>query len=133
MSKNIFKDMKKLYSKYGFLNSPLTLKRLQFRIKTLQLEEYNELEDALENKNSEEIVDALIDIIVIAAGTLELLKVDTNKAWNEVLKANMNKHRGVKSTRPESGGFDLAKPDNWKSPSHKNNLGLLPEIFKVEK
>lgn len=132
MSKNIFEDMRKLYAKYGFLDNPLTLKRLQFRIKTLQLEEYDELEDALENKDSEEVVDALVDTIVIAAGTLELLGIDTDKAWNEVLKANINKQRGIKSTRPESGGFDLAKPNNWKPPSHKNNLGILPEMFKAK-
>jgi len=122
--------MNSLYTKYGFLAAPITLKQLEFRIKTLQLEEYDELEDALDSKNAEEVVDALIDTIVIAAGTLELLGVDSQKAWSVVNKANHAKKRGIKSTRPESGGFDLIKPDGWVAPSHLHNHGQLPRIFR---
>lgn len=128
---NIFMDMRALYKKYGFFDSPMTRQQLEFRINTLQQEEMDELKEALETNNAEEIVDALIDTIVIAAGTLELLNVNSDEAWSRVWSANMAKERGVKSTRPESGGFDLIKPEGWKGPDHGDNHGDLETILKA--
>ena len=49
----------------------------------------------------EEIVDGLIDLCVVAIGTLWMPLVSTRyKAWDEVLKANMAKEVGVKDSRP---------------------------------
>ena len=101
---------------------------LRFRIGFLQ-EELDETQAAFQRKDAEEIVDGLIDLCVVAIGTLDAFNVDPHVAWNEVLKANMNKHPGVKPERPNPLGLpDLIKPDNWEAPSHKDNHGKLNDI-----
>ena len=101
---------------------------LEFRIDFLQ-EELDETSGALVNTDAEEIVDGLIDLCVVAIGTLDAFGVDPYKAWDEVLKANMQKEVGRKATRPNPLGVpDLVKPDNWEAPSHKGNYGKLNNI-----
>jgi len=105
------------------------LKRfLEFRIDFIR-EELDETETALIGMDSEEIVDGLIDLCVVAIGTLDAFGVDPYKAWDEVLKANMAKEVGVKPTRPNPLGVpDLIKPDNWEAPSHEGNHGKLNDL-----
>ena len=80
-------------------------------------------------KDAEEVVDGLIDLCVVAIGTLDAFGVDPYKAWDEVLKANMQKEVGVKSTRPNPLGVpDLVKPEDWKAPSHEGNHGKLNDL-----
>ena len=104
-----------------------TLKKfLQFRIDFL-MEELTELKNA---KDAEDVVDALIDLCVVAIGTLDGFGVDSHKAWDEVLKANMTKQTGIKASRPNPLGLpDLIKPEGWVGPSHSNNYGFLRKIF----
>ena len=89
-------------------------------------EEVDETNEAIEQKNPEEIVDGLIDMCVFAIGTLDAFGIDAHKAWDEIYNANMMKEVGVKEGRPNPLGLpDLIKPDNWKNPSHKGNHGSL--------
>lgn len=132
MSRDMTDDMYRLYEKYGFLKSQITKEQLRFRVETLQVEELNELLAAFDAGNAEELVDALIDTIVIAIGTLVMLGVNVEQAWDAVLAANNAKERGIKSTRPDSGGFDLKKPANWQTPDHGDNHGVLDELFEVD-
>jgi len=100
---------------------------LKFRAEFIQ-EELNELKENIDIQNPEEIVDALIDICVVAIGTLDAFEVDAHKAWNEVLRANMQKQVGVKEGRPNPLNLpDLMKPDGWEPPSHEGNHGTLAE------
>ena len=134
MSINWVEDMNAMHKRYGTHKAvekltPEQLKAfLQFRINFLQ-EELDELKKAApENQpnDAEEIVDALIDLCVVAIGTLDLFDVDAYKAWNEVLMANLNKQVGRKESRPNPWGLpDLIKPEGWKPPSHKDNHGTL--------
>ena len=71
------------------MNPDMLQKFIAFRLECCQ-EELDETKNALDNRDKEEIVDGLIDLIVFAAGTLDILKVDGQKAWEEVYKANMN-------------------------------------------
>jgi hypothetical protein len=100
-------------------------KFLEFRIKFLQ-EELDELKEATTHNDAEEIVDALIDLCVVSIGTLDCFAVNSHLAWDEVLKANMNKTPGVKAERPNPLGLpDLIKPEGWVGPSHEGNHGYL--------
>lgn len=102
---------------------------LQFRIDFLQ-EELNELSAAKSEGNSEDVVDALIDLCVVAIGTLDAFSVDSHKAWDRVLEANMNKRVGVKASRPNPLGLpDLVKPEGWTAPHHHDNVGFLGEAL----
>jgi hypothetical protein len=133
---NWVKDIQDMQHKYGVKkwmhdNQDDTEKLrsyLEFRIKFIR-EELMETEAALTNDDAEEIVDGLIDICVVAIGTLDAFGVDPYKAWDEVLKANLNKTVGVKPERPNPLGLpDLIKPEGWEGPSHEGNHGKFNNI-----
>ena len=131
MSKDWVKDINKMQSKYGVHNwmekatDEQKNEYLKFRAKFLE-EELTELNNAIYYVDNEEVVDALIDLCVVAIGTLDAFKVDSHKAWKEVLKANMKKEVGVKEGRPNPLGLpDLKKPKDWEPPSHEGNYGIL--------
>lgn len=136
MSIYLTKDIETMHLRYDVKSKVKTLSPemlrefLKFRVDCLT-EELNELKAALDNSppDAEEIVDAHIDLVVFALGTLDLFGVDTIKAWNEVLTANMNKEVGVKASRPNPFGLpDLIKPTGWKAPSHAGNHGLFSKL-----
>jgi hypothetical protein len=102
-------------------------KFLDFRIKFL----HEELEELGFADNPEDVVDALIDLCVVAIGTLDSFGVNSYTAWDEVLKANMAKKIGVKESRPNPLGLpDLIKPEGWVGPEHGENVGLVSKLFK---
>tara|TARA_Y100000114_G_scaffold108928_1_gene102324 strand:- start:326 stop:730 length:405 start_codon:yes stop_codon:yes gene_type:complete len=133
MSNDWVKDIHDMQTKYQTRewvenNQDKLRQFLEFRIDFLQ-EELDETSGALVNTDAEEIVDGLIDLCVVAIGTLDAFGVDPYKAWDEVLKANMQKEVGRKATRPNPLGVpDLVKPDDWEAPSHKGNYGKLDNI-----
>lgn len=103
---------------------------LKFRLDMVQ-EEVHEAAEAYAKKDADGVVDALIDAIVFAIGTLDAFKVDAYEAWARVHAANMAKEPGVKPGRPNPYGFpDLIKPEGWTAPSHEDNVGLIPRAFK---
>lgn len=125
-------DMAVMHKHYGISIkefSPEQLRKyLNFRIDFLA-EELQELQDAT---NGDDAVDALVDLCVIAIGTLQLFEVDASVAWNRVLDANMKKEVGVKSTRPQAGDLpDLVKPSGWIAPQHADNVGLFSKIYNT--
>lgn len=129
-------DMHKKYQVNEWVATQLDngdMKKLQqllaFRLDFVE-EEFEETLKAFADKNPEEIVDGLIDIIVIALGTLDMFNVDTDWAWEKVHSANMNKEVGVKPGRPNPLGLpDLIKPEGWTAPNHSENTGILTRIF----
>ena len=137
MSTDWVKDMNEMASKYKIqdavnnLDSAQLKAFLQFRINFLQ-EELDEMKKAATPNqpiDSEEVVDALIDLCVVAIGTLDLFDINAYEAWDEVLKANMNKKVGIKETRPNPLGLpDLIKPEGWKAPDHTGNHGKFSGI-----
>jgi len=136
MSKDWVKDIEKMHDKFGVWDAVETMsadtlrKYLQFRINFIQ-EECDELQEAFKTNNAEEIVDALIDICVVAIGTLDAFNVDAKSAWDEVHTANISKVVGVKESRPNPLGLpDLVKPEGWKAPSHIGNHGHLTEALE---
>ena len=138
MSSNWVFDIKKMQQKYGVHDwmkeaTPFELKKyIRFRYDFLK-EEMAETDEAIIMDDAEELVDGLIDICVVAIGTLEAIGVDPYKAWDTVLKANMTKEAGVKKSRPNPLGIpDMIKPKGWKGPSHKGNHGRIAESYEQE-
>jgi len=136
MSKDWVKDISDMQYKYGVKSwihnnrddAEKLRKYLEFRVKFIR-EELMETEAALTHKDPEEIVDGLIDICVVAIGTLDAFGIDAYKAWDEVLKANLSKEVGVKESRPNPLGLpDLIKPEGWEAPSHEGNHGKFNDI-----
>lgn len=130
---DVARDMNNMHNLYGVheatgdFDSDKWKKFLEFRLNFLK-EELTETVKAFENKDPEEIVDGLVDLVVIAVGTCDLFKVDFNKAWKEVLRANMTKEVGIKASRPNPLGLpDLVKPVGWRGPDHSGNHGKFVE------
>jgi len=134
MSKDWPKDIHEMHTKFGVRNavekfdSVMLRTFLRFRLDFLH-EELGETEKAAQAGiplDSEEVVDGLIDLCVVAIGTLDALGVDPYKAWDEVHKANMSKEVGIKESRPNPLGLpDLIKPEGWVGPDHSDNHGLM--------
>ena len=106
---------------------------LTFRLDFLQ-EELNEAREAAgagDAARAEDIVDAMIDLCVVAIGTLNAFDVDADEAWSRVHEKNMQKEPGIKASRPNPLGLpDLIKPAGWTSPTHADNVGILPRVFE---
>jgi hypothetical protein len=138
MSADWVNDINRMHNKYGvrdWINhaTPFQLKKfLEFRLNFIK-EEYDETREALITEDSEEIVDGLIDLCVVAIGTLDAMGVNAHKAWDEVYEANMAKEVGVKESRPNPLGLpDLIKPEGWTAPVHFPNYGILESAWSDE-
>jgi hypothetical protein len=138
MSADWVNDINRMQNKYGvreWINhaTPFQLKKyLEFRLKFIK-EEYDETREALIDEDAEEIVDGLIDICVVAIGTLDAMGVNAHTAWDEIFDANMNKEVGIKEERPNPLGLpDLIKPAGWVTPSHEGNHGIIQKSFEDE-
>ena len=137
MSTHWSKDISDMHQKFGVnkwftknkSNKEIMKKYLMFRMLMLN-EELHETMQAVNSENPEEIVDGLIDICVFAIGTLNVLEVDADKAWDAIHNANMAKEPGVKAGRPNPFGMpDLLKPEGWKGPDHSDNHGSIGDIL----
>ena len=138
MSNDWVYDIARMHDKFGvtdwvFDNTEVgndkvkELMKLRMRMLT---EEYAETMNAYLQGDAEEFIDGLIDLCVIAIGTLDISGVDASRAWNSVLDANTSKCVGVKPGRPNPLGLpDLLKPNGWKAPDHSDNHGSLKEIL----
>ena len=76
-----------------------------------------ELGEYMDAKTEEDELDALVDLVVFALGTVErqgMLHV-FNEAFNRVITANMKKELGENKKRG-SFAIDLVKPDGWEAP-----------------
>lgn len=138
MSTNWVEDIANMHDKYGVHGAIENFDKeklktyLKFRIDFLK-EELDEMVKAFDEGGenaADDTVDALIDLCVVAIGTLDAFRVDPYKAWGAVHNANMSKEVGVKASRPNPLGLpDLIKPIGWVAPSHADNVGLLKEVF----
>lgn len=84
-----------------------------------------EVEEFSEATSIEDEVDSLIDLIYFAAGRLQEMGVDGDRAFNAVHDCNMMKIRGELSKRPGSLGHDAVKPQGWTPPDYS---WLQPEV-----
>ena len=137
------KDIAEMHTKFGVnpvirnLDKEKLRTFLKFRIDFL-MEELTELRDEFDDKFShtpsqraDNTVDALIDLCVVAIGTLDAFDVDSYEAWARVRDANMEKEPGVNPSRPNPLGLpDMIKPAGWTAPSHADNVGLFSKVFE---
>jgi predicted HAD superfamily Cof-like phosphohydrolase len=137
MSADLIHDMYMMHNKFGVHewfeknkhDKDLMDKYLEFRLSMCK-EELDETVAAYAAKDSEEVVDGLIDLVVFALGTLDVFGVDAKAAWDKVYEANMAKSPGVKPGRPNPFGLpDLLKPEGWQAPSHEGNHGHLQNVL----
>lgn len=122
-----FGSIDEFVNKFGFKDHELTNEIIDYRMSLLK-EEFQETEGAWREENSEEWVDGHIDIIVVALGNLAIAGVNARVAFNEVMRANMDKELG---SRRDSDplGMSIIKPEGWASPDHSSNHGELDKVW----
>lgn len=132
MSTDWVEDIAEMHDKFGFHSVVTSMddrklkKFLQFRISFLQ----EELDELKKSETPSDAVDALIDLIVVSIGTLDLFGVDAHRAWDTVHSANMTKEVGMKESRKNDFGFpDLVKPIGFEHPDHEDNTGFIERVF----
>ncbi len=136
MNYNWVEDILDMHRKFGvhkwIMQASLAERKefLKFRLKFLK-EELDETNKAFDEKDAAEVVDGLIDLCVVAIGTLDAFDIDAHRAWTEVMAANFAKKVGVKAGRPNPLGLpDLIKPEDWLAPNHDNNTGLMEKTLR---
>ena len=95
----------------------------QFRLYVnLIKEEYTELNEAINNNDQVETLDALIDILVVTIGAIHSMGSDAEGAWKEVMRTNFAKidHETGKVRKREDG--KVLKPVGWTPPDLKPYL-----------
>lgn len=124
-------DVHDFHEKFRLLydGAPKTLERdlLDFRVKFMQ-EELDEYAEGAEEGDLEKQLDAIIDLIYVALGTLLLQGMLPAFApgWKRVQAANMAKVRTERAEDSKRGStFDVTKPEGWKAPTHKDLIEAL--------
>lgn len=79
-------------------------------------EEVSELNHAIEEKNSVEQLDALIDILVVTIGAIHSLGADAEGAWGEVMKTNFAKIDATTGKVRKREDGKVLKPEGWEPP-----------------
>jgi len=123
----IFEDLHNMHAQFGFHQHTFDLEALNHRLDFLQ-EELDETRAAIRDHDAAGVLDGLIDLIVVAAGTVDLANADGTKAWKEVMDKNNQKEVGFNPTRPNSKGVDLIKPEGWTPPNVAPFVGNLITI-----
>lgn len=79
-------------------------------------EEYNELIAANHEDDREEILDALIDILVVTIGAIHSMGADGEGAWKEVMRTNFAKIDSVTGKVRKREDGKVLKPLGWTAP-----------------
>jgi predicted HAD superfamily Cof-like phosphohydrolase len=94
-----------------------TFNQEQFKLYlNLIKEEYKELNEAINNSDQVETLDALIDILVVTIGAIHSAGYNAEGAWKEVMATNFAKiDRETSKVRKREDGKVL-KPVGWMPP-----------------
>jgi predicted HAD superfamily Cof-like phosphohydrolase len=103
--------------KIEYEGKPRTLDKdlANFRI-DFMMEEIKEYVIAHESGDLEGMMDALIDLIYVAAGTAHMHGFDMQEGWNRVHAANMQKVKGTQEISKRNSPYDVVKPKDWTPP-----------------
>ena len=117
---DVFSDTMDFQKQYGLWDSSVRgfLKHDNMLVKIGHMvEELTEIRNAYEMQNLEEFCDGILDLIYVAAGTLNLMNMPAIELWNDIHLRNMNKIRATSGNTGKRGStFDVIKPEGWSSP-----------------
>jgi predicted HAD superfamily Cof-like phosphohydrolase len=106
-----------------YRGEPRTLEKdmADFRI-SFMMEEIKEYVMAHDADDLEGMMDALLDLIYVAAGTAHLHGFKMTEGWYRVHEANMKKIRGTAESSKRNSPYDVVKPEGWQPPVLKDLL-----------
>ena len=79
-------------------------------------EETDELEEAIQDNDKVEQLDALIDILVVTMGAVRAAGWDGEGAWKEVMDTNFAKIDPTTNKVIKREDGKVLKPESWKAP-----------------
>jgi predicted HAD superfamily Cof-like phosphohydrolase len=79
-------------------------------------EETDELEEAIQDNDKVEQLDALIDILVVTMGAVRAAGWDGEAAWKEVMDTNFAKIDPTTSKVIKRADGKVLKPEGWQAP-----------------
>ena len=112
---NLFRDQEKFMracdqSVEGFDQSQFSL------YANLIKEEFTELNEAVNNNDQVETLDALIDILVVTIGAIHSMGADGEGAWKEVMSTNFAKIDKLTGKVRKREDGKVLKPTGWMPP-----------------
>jgi predicted HAD superfamily Cof-like phosphohydrolase len=118
---NPFRDQEKFMKACDQTVDTLDEKQYNMYLNLIE-EEYKELKEAIDAKDTVEQLDALIDILVVTIGAIHSAGFDAEGAWKEVMRTNFAKiDRDTGKVRKRDDGKVL-KPLGWTPPELKGYL-----------
>ncbi len=109
------------HPKHSSLNKDifeLNQKLVDLRIKLIE-EEVNELKEAIEKKDFEEVADALSDILYVVYGAGHAFGINLDKTFDEVHDSNMTKACKTEEEAIETINYIKKTQPRYKDPSYK--------------
>ena len=79
-------------------------------------EETDELEEAIQDNDKVEQLDALVDILVVTMGAIRAAGWDGEAAWKEVMDTNFAKIDPTTGKVIKRDDGKVLKPEGWKAP-----------------
>lgn len=119
---DFYGDVGAFRSKFGFQTEadgpPRLLPEIEFEIQfNHMLEELVEIREAHEAGDLAGVADGLVDLVYVALGTAQLMRLPFNELWDEVQRANMAKRRARDASESKRGDpNDVVKPEGWEGP-----------------
>lgn len=90
----------------------------QFNLyKNLMEEEWKELNEAIANNDTVEILDALEDFVVVTIGAMHSAGFNGEGGWNEVMRTNFAKIDPVTGKVRKREDGKVLKPEGWQPPN----------------
>ena len=86
-------------------------------------EETDELEEAIQDNDKVEQLDALVDILVVTVGAIRAAGWDGEAAWNEVMDTNFAKIDPDTGKVIKRADGKVLKPEGWKAPQLSQFVG----------
>jgi len=115
---NLFRDQEKFMRACDQATGTFNQQQFAMYVGLIE-EEFKELNEAVNNHDQLETLDALIDILVVTIGAVHSMGADGEGAWREVMNTNFAKiDKDTGKVRKREDGKVL-KPIGWAPPNLK--------------
>jgi predicted HAD superfamily Cof-like phosphohydrolase len=115
---NLFRDQEKFMRACDQVTGTFNQQQFAMYVGLIE-EEFKELNEAVNNHDQLETLDALIDILVVTIGAVHSMGADGEGAWREVMNTNFAKiDKDTGKVRKREDGKVL-KPVGWTPPNLK--------------
>jgi predicted HAD superfamily Cof-like phosphohydrolase len=115
---NLFRDQEKFMRACDQATGKFDQQQFAMYVGLIE-EEFKELNEAVNNHDQLETLDALIDILVVTIGAIHSMGADGEGAWREVMNTNFAKiDKETGKVRKREDGKVL-KPVGWTPPNLK--------------